>query len=83
MPTFKHPCPYCGKFIGGDSVACPFCGVIEPFTQGRCPDCRAVLQAGWIACPKCGRALTGTDAAATAQGSAAGAAPREPQPKNQ
>ena len=41
MPTFKHPCPYCGKFIDGSAVACPFCGVTEPFTHGRCPDCRA------------------------------------------
>ena len=61
MPTFKHPCPYCAKFIEGDSVACPFCGVTEPFTHGRCPDCRASLQPGWIACPKCGRTLTSAD----------------------
>ena len=61
MPTFKHPCPYCGRFIDGASVACPFCGVTEPFTRGRCPDCRAVLQPGWIACPKCGRTLTSAD----------------------
>ncbi len=57
MPTFKHPCPYCGKYIEGSAVACPFCGVTEPFTHGRCPDCRAVLEAGWIACPRCGRTI--------------------------
>lgn len=61
MPTFKHPCPYCEKYIDGASVACPFCGVIEPFSRGRCPDCGAALQSGWIACPKCGRTLGATD----------------------
>ena len=79
MPAYKHPCPYCGKFIDGGSVACPFCGVTEPFTHGRCPDCRANLQPGWIACPKCGRTLTSADtispAAIGATGSELGTAP--------
>lgn len=61
MPTFKHPCPYCGKFIEGSAIACPFCGVTEPFTHGRCPDCRAQLQPGWLACTGCGRTLTSAD----------------------
>ncbi len=63
MPGYKHPCPYCSKFIQSDSAACPFCGVTEPFTHGRCPVCRAPLQPGWIACPKCGRSLIAADTA--------------------
>lgn len=32
MPTFKHPCPHCGKYINRDVPTCPFCGTAEPFT---------------------------------------------------
>ncbi len=63
MPGYKHPCPFCTKYIDSGVAACPYCGVTEPFSQGRCPDCRAELQPGWVACPKCGRSLTATDAA--------------------
>jgi predicted amidophosphoribosyltransferase len=76
MPGYKHPCPFCTRFIDSGVAACPFCGVTDPFTQGRCPDCRAPLQAGWVACPKCGRSLTAADAAATP--GAATAAPPPP-----
>lgn len=65
MPGYKHPCPFCTRYIDSGAAACPFCGVTDPFTQGRCPDCRAPLQAGWVACPKCGRSLTAVDAATT------------------
>lgn len=74
MPTFKHPCPYCGTFIDGSAVACPFCGVTEPFTHGRCPACRAQLQPGWIACPQCGRTLTSADTISPAAIGTTGAA---------
>jgi hypothetical protein len=73
MPGYKHPCPFCTKYIDSGVAACPYCGVTEPFSQGRCPDCRAELQPGWVACPKCGRSLTATDAAVT--GAAAPTAP--------
>jgi len=61
MPGYKHPCPFCTKFIESSVVACPFCGVTDPFTQGRCPDCRAALEPGWVACPDCGRSITAAD----------------------
>jgi RNA polymerase subunit RPABC4/transcription elongation factor Spt4 len=32
MPTFKHPCPHCGKYVQRDAAACPFCGTRDPFT---------------------------------------------------
>lgn len=31
MPTFKHPCPHCGKYIVRDIATCPFCGTVDPF----------------------------------------------------
>ena len=82
MPAYKHPCPYCSKYIDSGVAACPFCGVTEPFSQGRCPDCRAQLQPGWIACPKCGRSLTAADAAAAdaATADAATSTPPTPNP---
>jgi RNA polymerase subunit RPABC4/transcription elongation factor Spt4 len=59
MPTFKHPCPHCGKWIERDVRACPYCGVADPFAPGRCPQCRAVIEdLTWITCPKCGASLT-------------------------
>jgi len=57
MPTFKHPCPHCGTFIGRDVVACPACGRADPFAPGRCPACSAIVEAGWVACPRCGASL--------------------------
>jgi predicted amidophosphoribosyltransferase len=55
MPTFKHPCPYCGKFINRDVAACPFCATRDPFAPRRCPNCsKAIEDPGWIACPACG-----------------------------
>ncbi len=66
MPGYKHPCPYCTKYIDSGVAACPYCGVTDPFTQARCQDCRAPLQPGWVACPKCGRDLTAADAATAA-----------------
>jgi RNA polymerase subunit RPABC4/transcription elongation factor Spt4 len=58
MPTFKHPCPACGKFIARDVARCPFCGSVDPFVPGRCPKCRAPIEdAAWIACAKCGTPL--------------------------
>ena len=32
MPTYKHPCPHCGKYIDRVVKACPFCLTPEPFT---------------------------------------------------
>ena len=58
MPTYKHPCPHCGKWIERDVRACPYCGVMDPFTLGRCPQCRAVVEdPAWVSCPKCGASL--------------------------
>ena len=73
MPTFKHPCPHCGKYIGRDVAACPFCGTADPFAPARCPNCRTVIEdPAWAACPRCGQALV--KATATAQP----AAPAQP-----
>jgi len=58
MPTFKHPCPYCGGFIARDVAACPYCGIRDPFVPGRCASCRAPIEdPGWVTCPKCGASL--------------------------
>ena len=58
MPTFKHPCPACGKLIARDVARCPFCGSVDPFVPGRCPKCRAPIEdAAWVACAKCGTPL--------------------------
>lgn len=58
MPTFKHPCPACGKYIARDVARCPFCGAVDPFVAGRCPKCSALIDdPGWVACPKCGTPL--------------------------
>jgi RNA polymerase subunit RPABC4/transcription elongation factor Spt4 len=60
MPTFKHPCPHCAKFIQRDVAACPFCGTRDPFAPARCPSCSTVIEdRSWVACPKCGQALAG------------------------
>jgi len=89
MPTFKHPCPACGKYIARDVARCPFCGAIDPFAPGRCPTCRAPIDdPAWVACPKCGAPLKagvaempgGTSAAPTTptRGKASPAAPPAP-----
>ena len=58
MPTFKHPCPACGKLIARDVARCPFCGSVDPFVPGRCPKCQAPIEdAAWVACAKCGTPL--------------------------
>jgi|SRR5664280_811674 len=58
MPTFKHPCPYCGKFIDRVVSACPFCGVVEPFSPKRCLNCRKIVEdPAWVVCPSCGQSL--------------------------
>ena len=58
MPTFKHPCPHCGKYINRDVAACPFCATPDPFAPARCPNCRTVIEdPSWAACPRCGQAL--------------------------
>ena len=58
MPTYKHPCPHCAKWIERDVRACPFCGTADPFAPGRCPQCRAVIEdPAWVACAKCGASL--------------------------
>ena len=80
MPTFKHPCPACGKLIARDAARCPFCGSVDPFVPGRCPKCQAPIEdAAWVACAKCGTRLKdgvtpmpGTAPAAAAPGAAAG-----------
>ncbi len=58
MPTYKHPCPHCGKYIERDVAACPFCGTADPFAPARCPNCSATIEdLAWKACPKCGQPL--------------------------
>ena len=58
MPTFKHPCPHCGKFIERDAAACPYCATRDPFAPARCPNCRTVIEdPSWLACPRCGGRL--------------------------
>ena len=58
MPTFKHPCPACGKLIARDAARCPLCGSVDPFVPGRCPKCQAPIEdAASVACAKCGTPL--------------------------
>jgi predicted amidophosphoribosyltransferase len=58
MPTFKHPCPYCDKFIDRAVAACPFCGQQDPFAPKRCQNCRKIIEdAAWVVCPSCGNSL--------------------------
>ena len=58
MPTFKHPCPYCDKFIDRVVAACPFCGQVEPFAPKRCQNCRKIVDdPAWTVCPGCGMSL--------------------------
>jgi predicted amidophosphoribosyltransferase len=58
MPTFKHPCPYCDKFIDRAVAACPFCGQVDPFAPKRCQNCRKIIEdPAWVTCPSCGQSL--------------------------
>src|ERR1035437_543334 len=58
MPTFKHPCPYCDKFIDRAVRACPFCGQVDPFAPRRCQNCRKIIDdSAWTVCPSCGQSL--------------------------
>lgn len=78
MPTFKHPCPHCGKYIGRDVATCPFCATVDPFAPARCPSCRTVMgDPTSVACPRCGQALA-RQAAAPA---AASTLPAQPAPQ--
>ena len=68
MPTFKHPCPHCGKFIERDAAACPYCATRDPFAPARCPNCRTVIEdPSWLACPRCGQPVGAAAAAAQHQ----------------
>jgi RNA polymerase subunit RPABC4/transcription elongation factor Spt4 len=76
MPTFKHPCPYCGKFIDRVVSACPFCGVLEPFSPKRCQNCRKIVEdPAWVVCPSCGMSLLPPPPAAAGTARPAGAGP--------
>jgi RNA polymerase subunit RPABC4/transcription elongation factor Spt4 len=78
VPTFKHPCPYCGKFIDRAVAACPFCGQADPFAPKRCQNCRKIIEdPEWVTCPSCGQSLiapppgaAATPGTATAAGAA-------------
>jgi predicted amidophosphoribosyltransferase len=84
MPTFKHSCPYCGKFIDKIVAACPFCGQVEPFSPKRCQNCRKIVEdPAWVVCPSCGASLLPPPpvaGAATSTGAAAGQAATPPPP---
>ena len=85
MPTFKHPCPYCDKFIDRAVSACPFCGQGDPFAPKRCQNCRKIVDdPAWTVCPSCGMSLIAPPPVTTAPGGTAtgtGApAPAQPQP---
>ncbi len=74
MPTFKHPCPYCGQLIDRAVAVCPYCGIAEPFSPKRCPSCRKIVEdPAWKMCPSCGASLTVAAVPATGQ-----AAPKQP-----
>jgi predicted amidophosphoribosyltransferase len=81
VPTFKHPCPYCGELVARDAAACPYCATQDPFAPKRCPSCRTpVDDPRWAACPRCGAALgvrpaTAASPAATAASPAATGVP--------
>src|SRR5512140_2016278 len=74
MPTFKHPCPYCGKFIDRAAAACPFCSQPDPFAPRRCQNCRKIIEdADWQTCPYCGQSLSTIPMNAATAGQAASA----------
>jgi len=71
MPTYKHPCPYCDKFIDRAVAACPYCGQVDPFSPKRCPNCSKIIEdPAWITCPSCGQSLVAPPPGATAAGGA-------------
>jgi RNA polymerase subunit RPABC4/transcription elongation factor Spt4 len=81
MPTFKHPCPHCGKYIQRDVAVCPFCGTRDPFAPARCPNCRTVIEdLSWTACPRCGQSLVKAEAKAAAD-QALNPPPAQPRPQ--
>ncbi len=76
MPTYKHPCPYCSKFIDRAAAACPYCGVAEPFSPKRCTNCRRIIEdPAWTTCPGCGMSLVAPPPGAAAQAGGRGAVP--------
>jgi predicted amidophosphoribosyltransferase len=82
MPTFKHPCPYCDKFIDRAVFACPFCGQPDPFAPKRCQNCRKIVEdPSWVVCPSCGQSLIAPPPGTVAPGgtATAGAAPAQAQ----
>jgi rRNA maturation endonuclease Nob1 len=77
MPTYKHPCPWCGKFIDKVVAACPYCGHADPFAPKRCPACSKIVEdPAWVVCPSCGGSLT----IVVAPGGAAAAGSSAPAP---
>jgi RNA polymerase subunit RPABC4/transcription elongation factor Spt4 len=77
MPTYKHPCPYCGKFIDKIAAACPYCGQADPFAPKRCLGCRKIVEdPAWVVCPSCGASLITPSPGATT--AATGSAARTP-----
>jgi predicted amidophosphoribosyltransferase len=79
MPTFKHPCPYCDKFIDRAVAACPYCGQVDPFAPKRCQNCRKIIEdAAWVVCPGCGQSLIAPPPGAAAGGATTGTAPAAP-----
>jgi predicted amidophosphoribosyltransferase len=74
MPTYKHPCPYCDKFIDRAVRACPFCGQVDPFAPKRCQNCHKVVEdPAWTVCPSCGQSLIAPPPAADGAAATAGA----------
>jgi predicted amidophosphoribosyltransferase len=66
VPTFKHPCPYCGKLIDRAAAACPYCSQPDPFAPKRCPNCRKIVEdPAWVTCPSCGQSLIAPPPGAT------------------
>jgi predicted amidophosphoribosyltransferase len=80
MPTYKHPCPYCDKFIDRAVAACPYCGQVDPFAPKRCQNCRKIIEdPAWITCPTCGQSLIAPPpGAATTAAAGSGAASPAP-----
>jgi RNA polymerase subunit RPABC4/transcription elongation factor Spt4 len=75
MPTFKHPCPYCDKFIDRAVRTCPFCGQADPFAPRRCQNCRKIIDdSAWTVCPSCGQSLVAPVAPAAGGTAATGSA---------
>ncbi len=79
MPTFKHPCPYCDKFIDRAVSACPFCGQVDPFAPKRCQNCRRIVEdPSWVVCPSCGQSLIAPPPGPATTGATAGVGPAAP-----